>query len=307
MRHLGGILIIPVDTFTYSDLLRRLEGFDPWLRSLGLAPRPDDRLHQAFKILRMAEAAARKGKETGVYSDIKPDHWFPIVEALEAHDVLCAFEGDGSPSLSSAMKRAMSGPAQAINEGARNRDGRNVWFELALAAEWRMRGAAVTIQEPDLRLKRADTTFLVACKRPDKRESIHANIRDAVEQLTENLSKAQVGVYGVAAISLARVFNQGNKVFSGELNALGTLLENEIEAHHRYLRSVDDPRICAVIFHVATPSNFEQSVDLSRASFGVAQELRPSAGSRILEQHVQDMRSAAKSHGPVPDPRNGAS
>jgi len=150
-----------MDTFSRSDLLRRLDRFDPWLKSLGLAPRPDDRLHLAFKVLAMAEEASRRGRETGVYSDIQPDHWFPIIEALEAHDVLCAFKSDASPFLSSAVKRALSGPAQAMDEGPKNRDGRNVWFELALAAEWKLRGATVTIQEPDLRLVRENTTFLV--------------------------------------------------------------------------------------------------------------------------------------------------
>jgi hypothetical protein len=284
-----------MDTLSYSDLLRGLSEFDPWLRSLGLAPRPDDRLHQAFKILAMAEEASRRGRETGVYSDIQPDHWFPIIEALEAHDVLCAFKSDASPSLSSAVKRALSGPARAMDEGPKNRDARNVWFELALAAEWRLRGATVTIQEPDLRLVRDDTIFFVACKRPDKQQSIDANIRDAIEQLSENLCKAAEDAYGVAAISLTRVFNPGDKVFSGDLNALDTLLQKELENHHRYLRSVDDPRICGVIFHVATPSNFERSVDLCRASYGIAQELKPSAGSRILKEHVLDMRGTAKS------------
>jgi hypothetical protein len=295
-----GILVIRVEIVSYSDLLRRLDRFDPWLRGLGLTPHLDDRVHQAFKILALADEASRKGRETGAYSPIQPSHWFPIIEALEAHDVLCAFEGDESLSLSSALKRALSGPAQAINEGPKNRDGRNVWFELALAAEWRLRGAAVTIGEPDLRLVRDDVTFFVACKRPDKQESIHANIRDAIGQLTENLRRATEGTYGVTAISLTRVFNRGDKVFSGDLDALETLLQKELENHHRYLRSVDDPRICAIIFHVATPCNFERSVDMSRASYEVIQELEHSAGSRVLEQHVQAMRNATKgSTGPA--------
>jgi hypothetical protein len=242
----------------------------------------------------MAEEASRRGRETGFYSNIQPDHWFPIVEALEAHDVLCAFEGDRSPYLSSVLKRALSGPAQAVNEGPKNRDGRNVWFELALAAEWRLRGAAVTLQEPDLRLVREETTFSVACKRPDKQQSIHANIRDAIEQLSENLAKAPERAYGVAAISLTRVFNRGDMVFSGDLRMLEALLEKELDNHIRYLRSVDDPRICGIIFHLATPSNFDRRVDLSRASFELVQELKPSAGSRVLGKHVLEMRDAAR-------------
>src|SRR5258708_7910753 len=104
-----------MDTFKYSDLLLRLEGFDPWLSRLGLTPHLDDRLHQAFKVLRAAEEASRRGNETGVYTDIQPGHWFPIIESLEAHDVFSAFQNEPSPALTSALKRALSRPFQPIH------------------------------------------------------------------------------------------------------------------------------------------------------------------------------------------------
>jgi hypothetical protein len=258
-----------------------------------LTPHPNDRIHEAFKILRKAEETSRTGRKTGIYTNILPKDWFPIIEALEAHDVFTAFQNETSPAISAALKRALSGPVQPIDESPKNRDGRNIWYELALAAEWRLRGASVVVEEPDLRLTRDGITFLVACKRPAKEQSIHANIRDAIEQLQKNLDKAPQGTFGVAAISLGCVFNPGDKVFSGELNALGTLLENELDKQRRYLRSVDDPRICCVMFHVATPSVGGENVDLLRASYSVAQELKhPSIGSKIFREHARDMRSS---------------
>jgi len=284
-----------METFKYSDLLLRLEGFDVWLTRLGLTPRPNDRIHEAFKILRKAEEASRKGRETQTYIDIQPKDWFPIIEALEAHDVFTAFQNEPSPAIGAALRRALSGPIQPIDESPKNRDGRNIWFELALAAEWRLRGASVVVEEPDLRLTRGNITFLVACKRPAKEQSIHANIRDAIEQLQHNLDKTPQGTFGVAAISLGCVFNPGDKVFSGELNALGDLLENQVDKHRRYLRSVDDPRICCAMFHIATPSVGREKVDLLRASYSVAQELKhPSIGSKTFRDHALDMRSSPK-------------
>ena len=284
-----------METFKYSDLLLRLAGFDAWLTSLGLSPCPNDRIHEAFKILRNAEEASRKGQETGVYIDIQPEDWFPIIEALEAHDVFTAFQNEPSPAIGAALKRALAGPVQPIAESPKNRDGRNVWYELALAAEWRLRGASVIVEEPDLRLSRDNITFLVACKRPAKAQSIHANIRDAIEQLQHNLDKTSQGAFGVAAISLGCVFNPGDKVFSGEMNALGDLLKNELDKHRRYLRSVDDPRICCVMFHIATPSVGGENVDLLRASYSVAQELKhPSIGSKTFREHTRDMRSSPR-------------
>jgi hypothetical protein len=282
-----------MDSFEYSEILRRLQGFDAWLTSLGLKPRPDDRIHQAFQFLRRAEEASRHGRETGEYVEIQPRDWFPVIEALEAHDIFTAFHDDPSSEVAATLKRALSGPLQPINEKHNNRDGRNIWFELALAAEWRLRGASVCLGEPDLRLTRDGITFLVACKRPATAESVEATLREAIRQLRRALDISSPGTFGVAAISLSSAFNPGDKVFSGEIQSLGTLVDIELDRHRPYLRSVDDPRICCALFHVATPG-VGDGVDLLRASFSAAQELHPSIGSKAFAGHARAMRSNPK-------------
>jgi hypothetical protein len=277
-----------VESFHYSELLQHLEGFDAWLTSLGLRPRPNDRIHAAIEVLRRAEEVSRKGRETGIYSDIQPGDWFPVIEALEAHDVFLAFQDDPSPAVAAALKRALSGPLHPIHENPKNRDGRNIWFELALAAEWRLRGALVCIDEPDLHLTRDGIQFLVACKRPAAIEGIEANLRDAIKQLQRNLDISPSGAFGVAAISLSCAFNPGTKVFSGEMQELGMLLDKILDQHRPYLSSVDDSRICCVLFHVATPA-VGDGVDLVRASFSAAQELQASVGSKSFAAHGREM------------------
>jgi hypothetical protein len=280
-----------MEKFEYSDLLRPLEGFDPWLTSLGLRPRPNDRIHEAFKVLRKAEEASRKGQETGIYSEIQSGDWFQIIEALDAHDVFTAFCDDRSPAVAAALKRALSGPVDPIKENEKNRDGRNIWFELALAAEWKLRGASVSIEEPDLRLTRDGITFLVACKRPANEQSIKANIHNAIRQLQCNLDKIS-NAFGVAAISLSCVFNPGDRVFSGEMNELGTVLNDEFAKHEQYLLSIKDPRICCVMFHIATPSVGTEGADLVRASQTIAWDLdHLSVGSTTFREHAEDMIS----------------
>jgi hypothetical protein len=180
-----------MQTFKYSDLLHHIEGFDDWLRSLGLTPRPDDWIHQAFETHRMADTATRKGRETGEYSKIEGEHLFPLTEALEAHDIFLAFEKEPSEVLAQTLGRALSGPAQPVAENQKNSDGRNVWFELALAADWKLRGATVRLGEPDLQLFRENKKILIACKRPGSEHSIRSNIRAAISQLNDNLRLAQ--------------------------------------------------------------------------------------------------------------------
>jgi hypothetical protein len=205
------------------------------------------------------------------------------------------FQNEPSPAFTAALKRALSGPVHPVDESPKNRDGRNIWYELALAAEWKLRGATIVVEEPDSQLIRDGITFLVACKRPAREHSIHGNMRDAIEQPQDNLDKVPQDVFGVAAINIGCVFNPGDKVFSEDLNALGHLLEKELDKHRRYLASVDDPRICCVMFDVATPSVGRQNVDLLRAYYSVAQEPNHhSVGSETFKEHARDMRSRAK-------------
>jgi hypothetical protein len=284
-----------MDKFKYSELLQFLDGFDPWLVGLGLTPRANDRIHEAFKVLHKADEASSRGRATGVYSEIQPDDWFPIVEALEAFNIYKAFHKDPSSVPVETLKRALSGPLQPIEENQKNRDGRNIWFELALAAEWKLQGASVSLGEPDLRLTRNGITFLVACKRPANNQSIDANLRAAIKQLQANLDTTPVGTFGVAAISLNCIFNRGDKVFSGETSLLNRLLESEFAKREAYILSLNDARICCVLFHVATPSLGGEEVDLLRASHTLAWDLdRPSIGSEVFREHAQEMRSAPR-------------
>jgi hypothetical protein len=185
-----------MQTFKYCDVLHQLEGFDDWLIRLGLTRRSNDRIHQAFNTLRMAEDASREGRKTGEYHKIQGAHLFPLIEALQAREVFLAFENESSVALANAVKRALTGPAQPVDEkNEANRDGRNVWFELALAAEWRARGATVQVGEPDLQLFRDGRTFLVACKRPTGENSVRPNIRGAISQLNDHLRLSPQDVF----------------------------------------------------------------------------------------------------------------
>jgi hypothetical protein len=286
-----------MEKFGYAEVLHRLEGFDSWLTSLGLTPHPTDRIHKAFNILRKADQASRKGRETGVYSEIEPRDWFAIIEALEADEVFAAFQNDISPEFKKELKRALRGPSHPVDEGSNknNSDGRNIWFELALAAEWKLRGASVSVEEPDLRLTRDGVTFLISCKRPANQQSIRTNICDAIKQLQRNLGKKPIEAFGIAAISLSRVFNRGDKVLSGEIKALGEFLNEELGKHERYLLSVNDPRICCVMFHIATPSEGGEEADLLRASQTLAWDLdHPTVGSKVFREHAGDLSSRAR-------------
>jgi hypothetical protein len=282
-----------MERFKYSELLNSLRDFDTWLNELGVSVRRNDRIHRAFEIVKFAEEATRLGCESGSYDkQIQGTHLFPMIEALEAHEILQAFRDDTSDEVRLALKRALSGPMQPINETTSNSEGRNIWFELAIAASWKLRGAVVRLGEPDLELFCGDSKILIACKRPAAEHSVRSNIRGAVTQLNRTLNCAPPNVFGGIAISLSRILNPGDKYWSGNLEQLGDLLHRKLITYAQHWKSVDaDPRVCSILFHAATPGDRDEGVDLTHVSFSVAGPLKHvSEGTKLFEDHMRAMK-----------------
>jgi hypothetical protein len=221
---------------------------------------------------------------------IRGEDLFPLLEAFEVFEILSAFEEQSSVQLGATVKRALSGPLQPIKETDASRDGRNTWFELALAAEWKLRGASVEIAEPDLRLYVERQVFFVACKRPARISSVHANIRDAIGQLNEALTGAPDGHYGVIAISMSKCLNAGDKFWSGSLQALGDRLQGDVAAFEKSWKAANsNPRISAILFHVATPDIGRPGVDICRATYSIASEVNRTTGTEVFKKFAIQM------------------
>lgn len=249
-------------------LLADFEKLDSWLQRLGLAPK-NDRVHHAIEILREAEAIS-KGERAAPKSGEK--FVFGLTEALEIHDIFMAFKDENpTPVLREKVARAFSGPLRPADETSANADGRNVMFELSVAAELRLRGLPIQIGEPDILLDIAPG-FFVECKRPFKESSICPNIRSAANQLGENL-KNDEGTFGMIAVSASRLLNAGDKLFVAPSEDIGTerlgdMLETLGRESQRHWRTMErNPRICAVLFHVSTPAIFQNRDIISHLSY----------------------------------------
>jgi hypothetical protein len=244
----------------YSDILRDLEGLDEWLLSLGVPVRSADRVHYAIRKLESAEQAFLSGtpQARGVS---KSDYLFGLTEALELRDVYRAFRDHPPQHLRDRLTRALSGPHLPEAETTRNRDGRNIMFELALGAEWALNGASVDLIEPDLGLKMAERYYLVACKRPESEHGIRAAVRDAASQLRSALACAPMNHFGVIAISLSRVLNPGNTYFSGNYEQLSELLNGLMSLHRPNWRATDfHPQNIAISFYAQTPADWGEGL-----------------------------------------------
>jgi hypothetical protein len=129
-------------TTKFSDVLSALETLDPWLATMGIRPN-EDRVHHAIEIVRRANEGWKKLRETEQPARIGnvDDYYFGLIEALEFLDIFRAFWHEGPELLRPKLERALSGPLRAKDETNKSSDGRNTMFELALAADLRLRGA----------------------------------------------------------------------------------------------------------------------------------------------------------------------
>jgi hypothetical protein len=240
----------------YSDILHDLHGLDDWLSALGVPVRSMDRAHYAVQKLEKAQQAHAEGLEKGAGVS-RSDYLFALTEALELRDVYKAFKDHPPDQLRERLTRALSGPPLPEAETKKNRDGRNVMFELALGAEWALLGGKVEFLEPDLALRIPHRSYLVACKRPENDHGIRAAVKDAASQLRSALGHAKNDNFGIVAVSLSRILNRGNTYFSGTYEQLSRILNDLMAVHRQDWRTTDfHPRNIAILFYAHTPANW---------------------------------------------------
>lgn len=252
-----------MERIRFQDILMTLEGLDSWLEKLGICSNTD-RIHQAIETVRVAQRGFERFRATKEPSKIghNSTYHFGLVEALEFCDVFRAFEHERVEVLRPKLERILKGPFRPEEETTDNADARNVMFELALAALWRLRGADVSIGEPDVTLRLDGVPYFVECKRPFRETSIRANIREATRQLKGKLDSAgEGGSMGIVAISVSRILNPGTKIFKApteKSDLLGELLERMMYENKRHWpRSDHHPRVVAALFHASTPGVIE--------------------------------------------------
>jgi hypothetical protein len=285
---------------SFDQTLEMLEQLDGWLSTLGIAPKRD-RWHQALETVKQAREQRAIVERGGSRAPIA-NYVDGLFEAMEVHEVMCAFKSDTSPALKEKLRRALSGPVSPLDESPKNSSARNTMFELCLAADWKNDGLNVEIGEPDVRLRFAKDSFQVECKRPFSAKSVGPNIADAGSQLGHILDLPEnKNDYGIVAVSLTRVFTEenrmclasegtGRQVIAGALEEI--LRNNDNDWGIRRFHELHE-RIVAVMFNLSVPWDVkgERLIHLSTANYlGTHGE---SEGFTVLSDNLKKLRPAA--------------
>jgi hypothetical protein len=247
--------------YSSGSLLERLREIDRWLAALQVKRGASDRLHQITQLVTATESARSKAQkdELPVLGNFD-NYIYAMAEALEFCQIYDAFNEFPANRLAPKIERALDGPFRVTDETNRSSVGRNTIFELALAAEWQLRGADVEIGEPDITLRIGTTNFVVECKRPLRVQSIQTNLRNARDQLASRLGAANPRSVGVIAISVSRIFTKGTSLYlaNSERNVavLGEKLDAFLNTYKKEWYTLRmDRRIAAVLFHLSIPTD----------------------------------------------------
>ena len=191
------------------------------------------------------------------------------------------------------LRDVLAGPVLPRDEDENTNHARNILFELNLGAKLFEGGAAPMLGErPDLSCMRQDKKLLLECKRVLTKRGAQKRLKKARRDLTDLLKAERVGARGVIALSLTKLVNPGDAIFSfsdesAAREGLGAVLSEKADSLRR---SWEHPgtKIIGVIFHVITPTFLENQKLLALQQRTHVVSLAPNGSSD--ERTLRDLK-----------------
>jgi hypothetical protein len=218
------------------------------------------------RILADIESKHREAK----IDELLNQHGFPVLanalfestELIDIHDGLAGIDEDIAASL---RKFAQGCPLLTGECRTGNNVGRNIGFELDIAASFRRLGFPIKLQPPaDLWITSQDNPIAVECKRPFSYDALGANMEKAFSQLRQryrtHASPSQVR--GVAALSASKMENDGSLMLQAanatDLNITIRRLSDQFVARtHESWDKARDRRTIGIVVQLRAPSRIE--------------------------------------------------
>jgi hypothetical protein len=247
---------------SWSTILEGLDGALDLCRSLGLGDHLEGRrFDEHRRHLQHLVEALKAGGQQGALVAFEADRLKSIgalTESAEIADLLPFLETVPRATLANKLVHVLGGPVLATDETFNSNQARNILFELNLASKLWNAGLAPELGEhPDLTIQIASSPILIQCKRPFSPTGARRALRDAKDQLSEDLSGSSVGSRGVIGLSLSRLLNPGDQIFryQSEADARKALADQLETETYELLSAWGGPGkdIIGILCHVITP------------------------------------------------------
>jgi hypothetical protein len=249
---------------TYKQICDELVTANEWLSSLGIREHQDRQRQHIRRIEQLEEARQAGNLADATRGDAGRLSMFSLTEAIEFLDVYDAFSQGHPDELPDRIRQALDGPADLGDESPKSSLGRNIMFELNLAARLKVQGSPVALPlNPDILTEIDGRPLNLQCKRPFRPETIPGNIHDAEKQLVNDLRAANnPEARGVIAISVSRLLNRGDQLFVGpDESTIKQRLGDDVqilgEKYRDVWGNVADVRIIGILFHLITPTHIQ--------------------------------------------------
>jgi len=251
---------------TYQEILKALQEIDGWLCGQGFTKL--DRIRQNQRNLGVLVEALENHTldlfQTEANAERRRELMWSLADSMEFTDSINNLRAQGCEIPHEVLKRALDGPVDMGLENQNSSHARNAMFEIAIAGRLAKRGLKPQLGgEPDVVAQLNDRNLLIPCKRVYSENGLDGNISVAGSKLKRNLIRSSdPRDCGIVAISITRIYNQGDKLLAVKNEAaLRQKLSEDVDAvRNRCMRRYKDlghPRIAGVLYHVATPAYLE--------------------------------------------------
>jgi hypothetical protein len=214
---------------------------------------------------RVYAALEKRGRITEVLST--------FVETMEMVETVSTLMDAGVVVPAELLKRAFSGPLDTFQENSRSNMARNAMFELTMGAMAARRklNPILSTHNPDVQFEFENRRVSLECKRVIAEGKVLERIEEGIEQLEKSVRSGTDDV-GIVAVSLARLFNPGDRIAAvPEGVHPHDLLSHELEQMLRraepVLARLVRPAVTAILFYLSSAC-YVPGVGYTRASCG---------------------------------------
>jgi hypothetical protein len=252
---------------TWQEIARDVDRALALCRGLGLGDLPD---RSRFALYRerlggLIEALERRGQEGArdAFATDRATHGVALAECSELATLIPFLESCERGVVRPKLERVLRGPTLPMDEDQNSSIGRNMLFELNLAATLWAAGLNPALGEhPDLSCEIESRLLLIECKRPASVSGARKAIARVRRQIVQNLKKCRAGSRGIIAVSLTKVVNSGDKLFvyrgeSAGRAGLSAALDRGRKPLADSCRALSD-HIMGMIWHLVTPAVDEE-------------------------------------------------
>jgi len=260
---------------TFQELIDLRKDFDSLLTNLDLKIKSNDRIHQAFTLIELAEKDRKddqKAKDFMKDSIRRKKFYFSLLDISELKEIIKYSSNLDKEILKGKIKKYIKGNILPSEETINNNEAKNTGFELGLTSKFISDGYKANLckNNPDILITINKNRYLIECKRVFSESGIEHAVEDGKNQLNRILKNKND--YGIIAISFSRTKTANDMMFfcKDENDArlqMDNLFLSFIQKNQRFWKQITNSKIIAVLLHFSSLIGFNSELPLSTSNF----------------------------------------